>query len=45
MEVFVRKPLGFENSQFQNHVFKLTKAIYGLKQARRELYDRLSSLF
>ena len=29
-EVYVDKPLGFENSEKPNHVFKLKKALYGL---------------
>ena len=42
-EVYVKQPLGFENSEFPNHVFKLDKALYGLKQAPRAWYERLSS--
>ena len=30
-EVFVEQPLGFESHEFPNHVFKLKKALYGLK--------------
>ncbi|GJV12694.1 retrovirus-related pol polyprotein from transposon TNT 1-94 [Tanacetum coccineum] len=32
-EVYVQQPLGFETSEFPNHVCKLDKALYGLKQA------------
>jgi hypothetical protein len=32
-EMFVRQPLGFENSEYPNRVYKLLKALYGLKQA------------
>ncbi|GJZ23009.1 retrovirus-related pol polyprotein from transposon TNT 1-94 [Tanacetum coccineum] len=32
-EVYVQKPLGFESSEYPNHVCKLDKALYGLKQA------------
>ncbi|GKC87675.1 retrovirus-related pol polyprotein from transposon TNT 1-94, partial [Tanacetum coccineum] len=32
-EVYVQQPLGFESSEFPNHVCKLDKALYGLKQA------------
>ncbi|CAN1346353.1 Retrovirus-related Pol polyprotein from transposon TNT 1-94 [Linum perenne] len=42
-EVFVRQPPGFEDSHFPNHVFKLKKALYGLRQAPRAWYDRLTS--
>ena len=31
-EVYVEQPPDFENSKHPNHVFKLTKAFYGLKQ-------------
>ena len=30
-EVCVNQPPGFENSDMPNHVFKLKKALYGLK--------------
>ncbi|XP_070031738.1 uncharacterized protein [Nicotiana tomentosiformis] len=42
-EVYVKQPPGFENSQFPYHMFKLTKAFYGLKKAPRAWYERLSS--
>ena len=32
---------GFENPKFPNRVFKLQKALYGLKLAPRAWYDRL----
>ena len=31
VEVYVEQPLGFENFNFPNHVFKLSKALYELK--------------
>ncbi|GKB86083.1 retrovirus-related pol polyprotein from transposon TNT 1-94 [Tanacetum coccineum] len=34
-EVYVQQPLGFDSSEFPNHVCKLDKALYGLKQALR----------
>ena len=30
-EVYVMQSPGFENNEFSNHVFKLDKALYGLK--------------
>ena len=41
-EVFVEQPLGFENPLFSDHVNKLDKAHYRLKQAPRQRYERLS---
>ncbi|GJW92906.1 retrovirus-related pol polyprotein from transposon TNT 1-94, partial [Tanacetum coccineum] len=38
-EVYVQKPLGFESSEFPNHVCKLDKAFYGLKQALKAWYQ------
>ena len=29
--VYVKQPLGFENPDFPNHVYKLDEALYGLK--------------
>ena len=40
-EVYVSQPPGFINEEKPNHVFKLTKALYDLKQAPRVWYDRL----
>ncbi|GJV40125.1 retrovirus-related pol polyprotein from transposon TNT 1-94 [Tanacetum coccineum] len=34
-EVYVKKPHGFESSEFPDYVCKLDKALYGLKQAPR----------
>lgn len=41
-EVYVEQPKGFEDSKFSNHVYKLHKAMYGLKQAPSALFDRLT---
>ena len=30
-EFYVEQPLGFENFDFPNYVFKLSKTLYGLK--------------
>ena len=42
-EVCVEQPPGFENKEFPNHVFKLSKALYGLRQAPRAWYERLNT--
>ncbi|GJX54670.1 retrovirus-related pol polyprotein from transposon TNT 1-94 [Tanacetum coccineum] len=42
-EVFVSQPNGFVDPDFSNHVYRLKKAMYGLKQASRAWYDKLSS--
>ena len=41
-EVYVIQPSDFKDHTLPGHVFKLQKAIYGLKQALRAWYDRLS---
>ncbi|RDX70448.1 hypothetical protein CR513_50307, partial [Mucuna pruriens] len=41
-EVYVKQPPEFEGDTFPNHVFKLKKTLYGLKQARA-WYEKLSS--
>jgi hypothetical protein len=40
-EVNVEQPLGFEDSEYPSHVYKLSKAFYGLKQAPRAWYECL----
>ncbi|GJW31456.1 putative ribonuclease H-like domain-containing protein [Tanacetum coccineum] len=42
-EVYVKQPLGFESSEFTNHVNKVDKALYGLKQAPRAWYLKAMS--
>nr|GEW26490.1 retrovirus-related Pol polyprotein from transposon TNT 1-94 [Tanacetum cinerariifolium] len=42
-EVYVSHPDGFVDQDNPNHVYKLKKAIYGLKQPPRAWYDMLSS--
>jgi hypothetical protein len=42
-EVFVRQPLGFENPKYLDRVYKLSKALYGFKQALRVWYVRLKT--
>ena len=41
-EVYVEQPPGFRSFNFPNYVFKLKKALYGLKHAPRAWYERLS---
>jgi hypothetical protein len=40
-EVYVEQPPGFEDSEYPNHVYKLSKALYVLKQAPRAWYECL----
>ena len=40
--LYVEQPPGFQSFNFPNHVFKLKKAFYGLKQTPRAWYERLS---
>jgi len=42
-EVFVKQPPGFVDLKHPDHVYKLKKSLYGLKQAHRAWYDRLSN--
>ncbi|GJV35558.1 retrovirus-related pol polyprotein from transposon TNT 1-94 [Tanacetum coccineum] len=42
-EVYVKQPPGFESNEFPNHVCKLDKALYRLKQAPRSWYETLST--
>ena len=41
-KVYISQPSGFENHEFSNYVFKLSKALYDMKQAPHILYNRLS---
>jgi hypothetical protein len=40
-EVYVEQPPGFEESEYHSHVYKLSKALYGLEQAPRAWYECL----
>nr|GEX81798.1 putative ribonuclease H-like domain-containing protein [Tanacetum cinerariifolium] len=42
-EVYVRQPLGFENPEFPDRVYKVEKALYSLHQAPRAWYETLST--
>ncbi|KAL8114349.1 hypothetical protein AgCh_021270 [Apium graveolens] len=41
-EVYVEQPSGFVDSKFPNHVYRLDKALFGLKQAPRAWYETLA---
>jgi hypothetical protein len=40
-EVYVKQPPNFEDSEYPSHVYKLSKALYRLKQAPRAWYECL----
>jgi hypothetical protein len=40
-EVYVEQPTGFEDNEYPSHVYKLSKALYGLRQAPRAWYECL----
>nr|GEU88669.1 retrovirus-related Pol polyprotein from transposon TNT 1-94 [Tanacetum cinerariifolium] len=42
-DVYVCQPEGFIDSDHPNHVYKLKKELYGLKQALKAWYDELST--
>nr|GEW24675.1 putative ribonuclease H-like domain-containing protein [Tanacetum cinerariifolium] len=42
-EVYVTQPKGFEDPHNPKHVYRVVKALYGLHQAPRALYARLST--
>ena len=42
-EVYVEQPPRFEDHKYPDYIFKLSKALYGFKQAPRAWYEHLSS--
>ena len=44
-EVYVEQPASFEVSGQENKVYRLRKALYGLKHARRFLYEKFDLVF
>jgi hypothetical protein len=40
-EVYVEQPPRFEDDRYPDHVYKLCKVLYGLKQALRAWYECL----
>ena len=40
-EVYIEQLEGFQLSEYTNYVYKLKKALYGLKHAPRAWYSRL----
>ena len=43
-EVYVKKPPGFEDLKYPDHVYKLKKSLYGLKQTHSTWYDKSNFL-
>ena len=43
-EVYVEQSHGFEDNRYLDHVYKLSKAIYGLNQALRAWYECLREI-
>lgn len=42
-EAYVEQPKGFEDPKHPDYVYKLKKALHGLKQAPRACYERLTT--
>ena len=44
-DIYMEQPLGMPDRKFSSHVFKLQKAIYGLKHALRAWFDHSRAFF
>lgn len=44
-ELYVKQPLEFEDEKLPNHVYKLTKTLYCLRQTPRVWHEKLSNFF
>lgn len=42
-DVFLKQTPSFESEEFPNHVYRLDKAVYGLKQTPRAQYDTMAN--
>ena len=42
-EIYVEQPKGFAGPKLPNHVYRLKKTLFGLKQAPRAWYERLTT--
>lgn len=42
-DIFMKQPLGYQNSSYPHYVCKLNKALYGLKQAPRAWFSTFSA--
>jgi len=42
-EVYLDQPPGYENKNYPNRVYRLRKALYGLRQAPRAWYERMAN--
>ena len=38
-EVYVEQPLSFKNEKYIDHIYKLSKVLYGLKQTHHGMKD------
>ncbi|WJZ95602.1 hypothetical protein VitviT2T_014361 [Vitis vinifera] len=42
-EIYVEQPKGFVGPKLPNHVYRLNKTLFGLKQAPRAWHERLTT--